>query len=136
MATTNDPRRGSSSSSSGEDKPAGQSSGAKPTGVVEKHLNKHCKYEKYEDTINGKMVIIHLRECICKSEYEDRSYLAESKMDLVASDGKEIHFKKACKWRRSKTKQDGNGKTVYLLTKCCGCITPTTHAPVQALNSK
>lgn len=124
----------SSSSSSNEDQQDSSKMRAKLTEVFEEHFDKHCKYERFDDFIDGKTVIIHLRKCKCKSDYEDMSELAKDNMDLKPLNGKEIHYYEGCEWVRNKFKR--NGHKMYVLKKHCnGCNIPRANAPMSTINS-
>ncbi|XP_060570962.1 uncharacterized protein LOC132729259 isoform X1 [Ruditapes philippinarum] len=124
-----------SNSSSDEENPgASGNSNASPTGITETHTLESCKYDRYVDTTEeGIEVIIHVRFCNCSSDYVDKSYLAQEKMDFIAMDGKDIHFDQACKWHRFSSQQCG--KTVYILKQyCSGCNTQTKSDASHAMN--
>jgi hypothetical protein len=124
----------SNSSSDDENPGASGNSNASPTGNTETHKLKSCKYKRYVDTTEeGIEVIIHVR--FCKCDYVDRSYLVQDKMDFKAMDGKDIHFDRACKWRRFPSHHCS--QTVYILKQyCSSCNTQTGSDTAHAMNSK
>lgn len=105
---------------------------ATPDGRTEQHSDKHCKYKKIQGYVNGKIIYIHVRICLC-GRYRDRKYLLSSDLSPAPMDGKEIHFYPGCKWTRNK--YSGYWGLQNVLTACCnGCIMQQKNSHVSTMN--
>lgn len=126
--------QGNNSSGSDEEDQIGAFSTVGSTGRKEQHNSKHCKYERYNYTLNGRTVYLHIRICQC-GVYTDRKELLNYAVNLHEIDGKKFHFSEECKWKKRASVI--NGKRVHVLKEyCAGCYQPQTNNSVFAMNCK
>lgn len=114
--------QGNNSSGSDEEDQIGAFSTVGSTGRKEQHNSKHCKYERYNYTLNGRTVYLHIRICQC-GVYTDRKELLNYAVNLHEIDGKNSISARNANGKKSKCNQ---WKTCTCIKRVLCRLLPTT----------